>query len=59
MAIEETCNRDVVFARCEAPVKAAAQFVREYHTGRIVAVGKPYGKYVPAGIITGRAARSQ
>ncbi len=57
MAIDEICNRDVVFARGEAPVKAAAQLMREYHTGSIVVAGKPYRKCVPAGIVTGRTSR--
>jgi len=54
MAIGETCSREVVCARRDTSVKAAAQLMREYYVGSIVVVDEPNGKRMPAGIVTGR-----
>ena len=54
MAIGEVCSREVVFARTETTVRAAAQLMREYHVGAIVVVREPNGMRVPVGIVTDR-----
>jgi len=54
MAIGEICSRDVVFAKRDATVKAAARLMREFHVGSVVVVDEPNGKRIPAGILTDR-----
>jgi CBS domain-containing protein len=54
MAIGEVCSREVVFARTDTTVRAAAQLMREYHVGAIVVVREPDGTRVPVGILTDR-----
>jgi CBS domain-containing protein len=56
MAIGEVCSREVVFARTDTSVRAAAQLMREYHVGAIVVVREPNGTRVPVGIVTDRDA---
>jgi CBS domain-containing protein len=55
MAIGEICSREVVFARTDMSVRAAAQLMREYHVGALVVVDETSeGRRVPAGILTDR-----
>jgi CBS domain-containing protein len=54
MAIGKICSREVVFAKRDATVKAAAQLMRERHVGSIVVVDEQNGKRRPAGIVTDR-----
>lgn len=54
MAIGEICSREVVCARRDTSVKAAAQLMRKHHVGSIVVVDQPNGKRMPAGIVTDR-----
>jgi CBS domain-containing protein len=52
--IGEICNREVVFARRDETVRAAAQLMREHHVGDLVVVDERDGRRVPAGILTDR-----
>ena len=54
MPIGEICSREVICARRDASVKAAAGLMREYHVGSIVVVDESGEKRVPAGIVTDR-----
>ena len=54
MAIGDICSREVVFARRDTTVKAAAVLMRESHIGSIIVVDEPNGKPIPAGIVTDR-----
>lgn len=54
MAIGEICSREVLFARRDTTVKAAAALMRESHIGSIIVVDEPNGKRIPAGILTDR-----
>jgi CBS domain-containing protein len=54
MAIGEICSREVLFARRDTTVKAAASLMRESHMGSIIVVDEPNGKRIPAGILTDR-----
>jgi len=54
MAIGEICSREVLFARRDTTVKAAAALMRESHMGSIIVVDEPNGKRIPAGILTDR-----
>jgi CBS domain-containing protein len=54
MAIGEICNREVVFVRNDTTVRAAAELMRVYHVGALVAVQEREGTRFPAGIITDR-----
>lgn len=54
MPIGEICNREVVFARRDETVRAAAQLMREHHVGDLVVVDERDGRRVPAGILTDR-----
>ncbi|HYA21063.1 MAG TPA: CBS domain-containing protein [Burkholderiales bacterium] len=54
MAIGEICSREVVFARRDTTIKAAARLMRESHIGSLVVVDEPDGKRIPAGILTDR-----
>jgi CBS domain-containing protein len=54
MAIGEICSREVVFARRDTTIKAAASLMRESHIGSLVVVDEPNGKRIPAGILTDR-----
>ena len=55
MAIGEICSREVVFARKDMTVRAAAQLMREHHVGALVVVDEPSeGRRIPVGILTDR-----
>ena len=54
MAIGEICSREVVFARKDTTVKAAAALMREAHIGSLVIVDELNGKCIPSGILTDR-----
>lgn len=50
----EICSRDVVFARRDTTVQAAAKLMRHYHVGTVVVVDETNGKRKPVGIVTDR-----
>ena len=54
MVIGDICSREVVFARRDTTVKAAAVLMRESHIGSIIVVDEPNGKRIPSGILTDR-----
>lgn len=54
MAIGEICSREVLFARRDTTVKAAATLMREAHIGSLIVVDEPNGKRIPSGILTDR-----
>lgn len=54
MPIGEICSREVICARRDASVKAAAGLMREHHVGSIVVVDEFAERRVPAGIVTDR-----
>ena len=54
MAIGAICSREVVFARRDTTVSAAARLMREFHIGSLVVVDESNGKRIPAGIVTDR-----
>jgi CBS domain-containing protein len=54
MAIGEICSREVLFARRDTTVKAAAALMRESHIGSLVVVDETNGKRIPSGILTDR-----
>lgn len=54
MAIGEICSREVLFARREESVAAAARQMRESHVGCLVVADEDGGKRVPVGILTDR-----
>jgi CBS domain-containing protein len=54
MPIGEICSRNVVCARRDTTVKAAAQLMREYHVGTVVVVEESGEKRIPTGIVTDR-----
>ena len=54
MAIGEICSREVLFARRDTTVKAAAVLMRESHLGSLVVVDETNGKLIPSGILTDR-----
>ena len=54
MPIGEICSRNVVCARRETTVKAAAQLMREYHVGTVVVVEESGERRIPTGIVTDR-----
>ena len=54
MAIGEICSREVLFARRDTTVKAAAALMRESHLGSLVVVDETNGKLIPSGILTDR-----
>jgi CBS domain-containing protein len=54
MAIGEICSRDVLFARREETVKAAARLMREFHVGSVVVIDEVNGLRQPVGIVTDR-----
>ncbi len=54
MAIGEICSREVVFAAQDMSVRAAAQLMRDYHVGALVAVKEVDGGRIPVGILTDR-----
>ncbi len=54
MAIGEICSREVLFARRDESVAAAARQMRESHVGCLVVADEDGGKRVPVGILTDR-----
>lgn len=54
MGIGEVCSREVVFARKEETVSAAAKLMRENHIGCLVVADEEDGKRVPVGMLTDR-----
>ena len=54
MAIGEICSRQVVFARRDESVAAAAKLMREGHVGCLVVTDEDKGKRVPVGMLTDR-----
>jgi len=54
VAIGEICSREVLFARREESVAAAARQMRESHVGCLVVADEDGGKRVPVGILTDR-----
>lgn len=54
MAIGEICSREVVFARRDESVAAAARLMRERHVGCLVVADEENGKRVPVGMLTDR-----
>lgn len=54
MPVSEICTRNVVCARRDTSVKAAAQLMREYHVDSVVVVEEMGEKRIPKGIITDR-----
>lgn len=53
--VGEICNREVVVARRDTPVTAAAKLMRQYHVGTIVVVEHANGgRRLPVGIVTDR-----
>ena len=54
MAIGEVCSREVVFARRDESVAAAARLMRESHVGCLVVADEDNGKRVPVGMLTDR-----
>lgn len=54
MDIGEICNRDVVFATEDMPLKQAAQLMREQHVGSLVVVKEAELGRVVTGMLTDR-----
>lgn len=54
MAIGEICSREVVFARKDETVSAAAKLMRENHVGCLVVSDDQDGQRVPVGMVTDR-----
>jgi CBS domain-containing protein len=54
MPIGEICSRNVVCAKRDTVVKAAAQLMREHHVGSVVVVEEMVEKRIPTGIVTDR-----
>lgn len=54
MSAGAICNREVVVAAANEPVRDAIARMREYHVGTVVAVEEPDGMCVPVGILTDR-----
>jgi len=54
VAIGEICSREVLFARRDESVAAAARQMRESHVGCLVVADEDGGKRVPVGILTDR-----
>jgi CBS domain-containing protein len=54
VAIGEICTREVVFARRDETVAAAARLMREHHVGCLVVTQDEDGKRVPGGMLTDR-----
>ncbi len=54
MAVGEICSRQVVFARRDESVAAAAKLMRESHVGCLVVTDENEGKRVPVGMLTDR-----
>ena len=54
MAIGEICSREVVFARKDETVSAAAKLMRENHVGCLVVSDDQDGSRVPVGMVTDR-----
>lgn len=54
MAIGEICSREVLFARRDESVAAAARQMRASHVGCLVVADENGGKRVPVGMLTDR-----
>ncbi len=54
MSVGLYCNREVVVARSDMSVLAAARLMREYHVGTLVIVREEKGRNMPVGIVTDR-----
>jgi len=54
MTVGEFCNRQVVIARPEEGVTAAARRMRDFHVGTLVVVDEQDGRRRPVGVVTDR-----
>jgi CBS domain-containing protein len=50
----QICNREVVYAKRDTTVAAAAKLMRHYHVGSLVVVDEVNGGRVPVGLVTDR-----
>lgn len=54
MSISGICSHDIVCARRDASVRAAARLMREFHVGSLVVIDEADGRRRPVGIVTDR-----